>query len=70
MAISPNEPSHTLTFEDAIEIHRMLAEGWFQNRIAAQFDVNPGRISEVKHGAIHAGSFSEAVRRYGIGKAA
>ncbi len=47
----------------------MLWEGWLQSRIAAHFDVNPGRISEVKHGTLHERSYQEAKRRYG-GRAA
>lgn len=43
-------PSRTLTRNDAIQIHRMIADGWLQSRIAAHFDVNPGRISEVNTG--------------------
>ncbi|WP_336055222.1 hypothetical protein [Nitratireductor sp. CH_MIT9313-5] len=65
----PSAPSYRLTFEDAVEVHRMLWEGWLQSRIAAHFDVNPGRISEVKHGTLHERSYQEAKRRYG-GRAA
>ena len=68
--MNPNAPSYRLTFEDAVQIHRMLWDGWFQNRIAAQFDVNPGRISEVKQGVLHPGSYEEARRRFGHGRAA
>lgn len=69
MTTPPDSPSYTLTFDDAVEIHRMLWEGWFQNRIAAHFDVNPGRISQVKHGTLHAGSYDVARQRFG-GRAA
>jgi hypothetical protein len=69
MPNTPNAPSYTLTFADAVEVHRMLWEGWFQNRIAAHFDVNPGRISGVKKGALHPGSYEAARRQYG-GRAA
>lgn len=43
-------PSPRLTFEDAVEIHRLLRQGEFQHRIAARFGVNAGRIAEVKKG--------------------
>ena len=46
----PRRPSRTLTYEEAVEIIRRLLRGEFQNRIAADFDVNPGRISEIKKG--------------------
>lgn len=32
------------------EIKKRIREGEFVNRIAADFDVNPGRISEIKTG--------------------
>jgi hypothetical protein len=35
------------------KIKYLLKLGWFQNRIAAVFDVNPGRVSEVKSGKRH-----------------
>ena len=43
-------PSRSLTRNDAIQIHQMIRDGWLQSRIAAHFDVNPGRISEVNTG--------------------
>jgi hypothetical protein len=42
------KPSKKLNELDAAKIKRLLNEGHFQNRIAAMFDVNPGRISEIK----------------------
>jgi hypothetical protein len=41
------QPSYKLTFEDAVEIWLRHWDGEFQNRIAANFDVNPGRVNEV-----------------------
>ena len=55
-------PSYTLTFNDAVEIHHKIFAGEFQNRIAACYDVNPGRISEIKTGQLHAGSREVALR--------
>jgi len=58
-----NKPSYQLTFEDAVQVHLMLMDGWFANRIAAHFDVNPGRISDVKFGRLHEGSYEAAMKR-------
>lgn len=49
-------PSHRLTFEDAVTIWLRYWNGEFQNRIAAMFDVNPGRVNEVIKGKRHPGS--------------
>jgi hypothetical protein len=46
-------PSHRLTFEDAVEVWRMHGRGELNSRIAARFDVNQGRISEVLTGKRH-----------------
>ena len=43
-------PSRKLTPADAAIIKRRLQQGEFQHRIAADFDVNPGRIAEIKTG--------------------
>lgn len=48
--LSKGRPSRRLTQEDAVQIWSMLWDGWLQSRIAAYFDVNIGRISEVKTG--------------------
>ena len=40
-------PSYKLTFDDAVEIWLRYWNGEFQNRIAARFDVNPGRVNDV-----------------------
>lgn len=53
---SPGAPSRKLTFHDAIDIWAMHRQGWIQSRIAAKFDVNQGRISEVLSGKSHLGS--------------
>lgn len=64
MTIKTNEPSYQLTFEDAVEVHTMLWDGWIQSRVAAKYDVNIGRVSEVKNGLLHPGSEYEARRIY------
>ncbi len=48
--MSNRKPSRKLTREDAAVIKKMLRDKVFQNRIAAFFDVNPGRISEINTG--------------------
>ncbi|SMD09665.1 hypothetical protein [Rhizobium sp. RU36D] len=42
-----DKPSRVLTFDDAVQIWLRNWTGEFQNRIAASFDVNPGRVNEV-----------------------
>ncbi len=42
--------SASLTFRDAVKIWKMLNAGIIQSKIAAHFDVNQGRISEIKKG--------------------
>lgn len=46
----PRKPSAKLTRTDVQKIKELLDAGWYQNRIAALFDVNQGRISEIKTG--------------------
>lgn len=52
--------SYTLTFDDAVKIHKRIWAGELQSRIAADFDVNGGRISEVNTGKLHPGSADKA----------
>ncbi len=59
----PRRPSSRLSFEDAIQVHQMIIDGWLQSRIAAHFDTNAGRISEIKTGKAHHGSREEAIKR-------
>jgi len=47
------QPSKKLTIEDAAQIIARLSQREFQNRIAADYDVNPGRISEIKTGKLY-----------------
>lgn len=44
------KPSYTIKPKDVPLIKKRIREGDFVNRIAADFDVNPGRISEIKTG--------------------
>ena len=60
---SYRKPSPQLTFDDAVEIWPRINSGEFLNRIAADYDVNPGRIAEIKKGYKFQGSREEALRR-------
>ena len=44
------KPSRHLTRAEVAIIKKRIANGEFLHRIAADFDVNPGRISEIKTG--------------------
>ena len=59
-------PCHRLTFDEAVEVHLRLFAGEIYSRIAASYDVNQGRIADVKFGRLHPGSVDEAKRRAGI----
>ncbi|MXN67315.1 hypothetical protein GR183_20605 [Stappia sp. GBMRC 2046] len=43
-------PSRKILPEWVPEIKKRILQGEFLNRIAADYDVNPGRISEIKAG--------------------
>ncbi|MEC7161116.1 MAG: hypothetical protein VXW57_04810 [Pseudomonadota bacterium] len=62
MAHENQGPSYRLTFDDAVEVWIRHWNGEFQNRIAARFDVNPGRVNEVLKGRRHPGSEQAADR--------
>jgi|GEM_PF-1629428 len=62
------QPSKKLTFTDAVDIWRRLHKREYQNRIAADYDVNPGRISEIKTGQAHPGSCEVAKTKHEGGK--
>ena len=63
--MSNRRPSTKLTFSDAIEIWLLYWNGEFQNRIAAKFDVNPGRISEIVKERTFLGSRIKAAKLIG-----
>lgn len=44
------KPSYRIKPADVPTIKKRIREGEFLNRIAADYDVNPGRISEIKTG--------------------
>lgn len=62
MSQSNRSPSHRLTFDDAVLIWRRWWSGEYQHRIAADLDVNPGRVNEVLKERRHVGSREEAMK--------
>lgn len=58
-----NASTYTLTFDNAVDIWIRHWNGEFQHRIAAVFDVNPGRVNEVLKGSRHVGSREAAMSR-------
>jgi hypothetical protein len=63
MTVPTNSPSYRLTREDAIKVWLLYWEGYFQNRIAAMFDVNPARVNEVLKEHKFTGSRMDAMKR-------
>lgn len=55
--------SYVLTYDDAVQVHLMIKDGWIQSRIAAHFGTNQGRVSEVNTGKKFPGSYGEACSR-------
>ncbi|WP_439397666.1 hypothetical protein ACRQ5Q_10975 [Bradyrhizobium sp. PMVTL-01] len=55
--------TYALTFDDAVDIWLRHWNGEFQHRIAAHYDVNPGRVNEVLKGSRHVGSREAALSR-------
>ena len=56
-------PCPKLSFEDAVVIQDSIMDGEFHSRIARDFDVNQGRISEIRNHKLHPGSYEEALKR-------
>ena len=57
------KPSYKLTFDDAVDIWLRSWAGEYQHRIAADYDVNPGRINEVLKEQTHKGSREAAAAK-------
>lgn len=55
--------SYNLTFDDAVKIWLRYWDGEYQHRIAASYDVNPGRVNEVIKGHRHPGSHEVAAKK-------
>jgi hypothetical protein len=58
-----NKPSYCLTLDDAVNIWLRHWNGEYQNRIAASYDVNPGRVNDVLKERKHIGSRRKALER-------
>jgi hypothetical protein len=56
-------PRYRLTFDDAVDVWLRHWNGEYQDRIAASYDVNPGRVNEVIKGSRHPGSRDVAAKR-------
>ena len=54
-----------VTFDDALSVWAMHWNGVFQNRIAATFDVNPGRVNEILKGQKYKDSRVAALSKFG-----
>lgn len=63
MAVTTKEPSYRLTYDDAVQVWLLIWDGNFQNRIAAMFDTNSGRINEVVKERKFIGSKADAMKR-------
>lgn len=68
--IPPRQPSHRLTFDEAVQVWLAIWRGEYKNRIAAHYDVNVARIYEVMSGKLHPGSEEAAKAAKGTGQAA
>lgn len=58
---SARQPSYQLDFNDAVVIWGRYWAGEFQNRIAADYDVNPARVNEIVKGRRFPGSRAAAL---------
>ena len=54
---------YQLTFDDAVHVWLRHWGGEFQHRIAASYDVNPGRVNDIIKERKHFGSRAEAGKR-------
>ena len=64
MGIGRESTTYRLTFDDAVDVWTRSWMGGFQHRIAASFDVNPGRVSEVLKERTHVGSRLAALAKF------
>ncbi|PHY12521.1 hypothetical protein CSW58_12035 [Caulobacter sp. B11] len=56
MKSQPRRVVRHLSFEEAVQVWLRFWSGEYQDRIAAYFDVNPGRVNEVVKERKHLGS--------------
>lgn len=62
MNIVKKKPQH-LSFDDAVHVWLRHWNGEYQHRIAASYDVNPGRVNDIIKERKHFGSRAEAAKR-------
>lgn len=60
-----SRPGRRPSFDDAVEIWRAWHQNQFVHRIAANFDISPGRVYEIVHGKVYTGSKEVAERALG-----
>ena len=63
MDVTTRKPSYRLNYDDAVQVWLLHWEGHFQNRIAAMFDTNSGRINDVIKERKFVGSKADAMKR-------
>lgn len=56
MQSNPKRTMRNLNFDEAVQVWLRYWHGEYQDRIAAFFDVNPGRVNEVVKLRKHVGS--------------
>jgi hypothetical protein len=64
MGIGRESTTYRLTFDDAVDVWIRSWKGEFQHRIAASYDVNPGRVSGVLKERTHIGSRLAALAKF------
>ena len=61
-------PQPRLTFEDAMAVHVLRAQGVIFSELTRIFGANPARFHEILCGNLHPGSWDAAVERMGAGE--
>jgi len=62
LIVPPSHPN-SLTFEDAMAVHVLRAQGLIYSDLTCVFGANPARFHEILCGNLHPGSWEEAVAR-------
>lgn len=60
---NPENPTYSLTFDDAIDVWLRHWAGEYQHRIAASYEINQGRVCDVLKERLHPGSKAVALKR-------
>lgn len=67
MLTRTRRPSRRLTPDDAVQVWLRHWRGEYQHRIAADYDVNPGRVNDVLKGRLYPETRTVAVKAKLIG---